>query len=54
MKVGKEKVLYGSDTVAHDMAWELSRYLSMPVPDEILLPGLGANMRKILSRTISP
>ncbi|MDD5678024.1 MAG: amidohydrolase family protein [Kiritimatiellae bacterium] len=46
--VGKNRVLFGSDTAAHDQAWELGRYLSMPLPDADLIPGLGANMRKIL------
>jgi len=52
--VGREQVLYGSDTVAHDMAWELGRYLSMPLPDEELLPGLGANIKRILAGTVMP
>jgi len=46
--VGRERVLFGSDTIAHDQAWELGRYLSMPLPDDDLKPGLAANMRKIL------
>jgi hypothetical protein len=33
----------------HDEAWELGRYLSMPLPDKELIPGLGANMQGILS-----
>ncbi len=52
--VGKDKVIYGSDTVAHDMVWELGRYLSMPLPDEELLPGLSANIKRILSRVSIP
>jgi len=52
--VGKEKILYGSDTVAHDMAWELGRYLSMPLADGELLPGLAANIKKILMGTVIP
>ena len=47
--VGSDRVLFGSDTAAHDQAWELGRYLSMPLPDEELLPGLAANMRRILA-----
>lgn len=46
--VGKTRVLFGSDTAAHDPAWELGRFLSMPLPDDELIPGLGANMRNIL------
>lgn len=49
-RVGRNRVIFGTDTDAHDPAWELGRYLSMPLPDEVLLPGLGANMRGILSR----
>lgn len=48
-RVGRERVLFGSDTGAHDQAWELGRYLSLLLPDEELLPGLGANMRGILN-----
>jgi predicted TIM-barrel fold metal-dependent hydrolase len=47
--VGRERVLFGSDTNVHDEAWELGRYLSMPLPDKELIPGLGANMQGILS-----
>ncbi len=49
--VGGDRVIFGSDTHAHDQAWELGRYLSMPLPDEELLSGLGANIRKILQET---
>ncbi len=48
--VGKDRVLFGSDSDAHDQAWELGRYLSMPLPDEDLIPGLGANIRKIFGK----
>ena len=47
-KVGWDKVLFGSDTGAHCEAWELGRYLSMPLADKDLLPGLADNMLKIL------
>ena len=47
-KVGWDKVLFGSDTGAHCEAWELGRYLSMPVPDKTLIPGLAENMKRIL------
>ena len=49
--VGNDRVIFGSDTGAHDQAWELGRYLSMPVPDKQLIPGLGLNFEKILART---
>ncbi|NLB54227.1 MAG: amidohydrolase family protein, partial [Lentisphaerae bacterium] len=46
---GKHKILFGSDAVAHDLAWELGRYLSMPIPDSELTPGLAENFRRIVS-----
>ena len=49
--VGIDRVLFGSDTGAHDQAWELGRYLSMPVPDRQLIPGLGENFMKILKKS---
>jgi predicted TIM-barrel fold metal-dependent hydrolase len=49
--IGNDRVMFGSDTGAHDQAWELGRYLSMPVPDKQLIPGLGLNFEKILART---
>lgn len=48
-QVGIEKVLFGSDTGAHSLAWELGRFLSIPLPDEELLPALSENFKKILS-----
>ncbi len=49
--VGGDRVIFGSDTHCHDQAWELGRYLSMPLPDEELLPGLGANIIRILAES---
>ena len=49
--VGTDRVVFGSDTGAHDQAWELGRYLSMPWPDKELVPGLGANFMKLLKRS---
>lgn len=46
---GFEQVVYGSDTDAHDQAWELGRLLSMPIPDQKLIPVLSVNMKKILT-----
>ncbi len=51
--VGCNRVLYGSDTGAHNAAWELGRYLSMPLPDDELMPGLAANIKDILARRSS-
>ncbi len=50
--VGNDRILFGSDSDAHDQAWELGRYLSMPLPDDDLIPGLGANIRKILGKCV--
>jgi len=48
--IGNGRFIFGSDTGAHGIAWELGRFLSTPVPDETLLPGLSANYEKILSK----
>ncbi|MFA7158314.1 MAG: amidohydrolase family protein [Kiritimatiellia bacterium] len=48
--VGKQQVVFGSDTGAHCEAWELGRFLSMPVPDKDLIQALGANMERILAK----
>jgi predicted TIM-barrel fold metal-dependent hydrolase len=49
-RVGADHVIFGSDAIAHDIYWELGRLLSQDLPDERLVPILGANMREILSR----
>ncbi|NLE68501.1 MAG: amidohydrolase family protein, partial [Lentisphaerae bacterium] len=46
--VGKDRIVFGSDAAAHDMAWELGRYLSLPLPDDDLILGLGATLRGLL------
>ncbi len=48
-KVGWDKVVFGSDTNAHSISWELGRYLSMPVPDDVLLPGLAENILNVMA-----
>lgn len=48
--VGPRKVVFGTDAMAHDTHWELGRLLSLDVPDRVLQPILGANMRGILAR----
>ncbi len=47
-KFGIERIVFGSDTGAHNQAYELSAFLSLPLPDKKLLPALAANMEKIL------
>jgi hypothetical protein len=48
-KVGHDRVVFGTDGILHSFVWELGRLLSLDVPEETLLPVLGANMRKLLS-----
>ena len=48
-EVGAEQVVFGTDAMAHDIHWELGRLLSLDVPDEVLVPILGTNMRRILA-----
>jgi predicted TIM-barrel fold metal-dependent hydrolase len=43
-------VVFGSDSYAHELAWELGRLLSLDIPDEVLKAILAGNMRRILSR----
>jgi len=50
-KVGNTRVVFGSDTCVHDLAWELGRCLSTPLPDDELAPILGENMKKVLARS---
>jgi uncharacterized protein len=49
-QVDPSRVVYGSDAVVHDIHWELGRLLSLDVPEETIIPILGANMRRILAR----
>ncbi len=48
-RVGTRQVVFGTDAVYHDIAWELGRLLSLDVPQETIVPILGANMRRILA-----
>jgi len=48
-RVGKNKILFGSDALCHSIDWELGRLLSLNVPDGDLIPILGSNMEKILA-----
>ena len=47
-KVGPRKVVFGTDAMAHGIYWELGRLLSLDVPDSVIRPILGENMRRIL------
>ncbi len=53
-QVGLRQVLFGSDTCAHNQAWELGRLLSIPVPDKELLPVLAENFKRILAASDLP
>jgi hypothetical protein len=44
------QVVYGTDAAAHDIHWELGRILSLDVSEDVLVPILGQNMRRILAR----
>lgn len=44
-----KRLVFGTDTVVHDVAWELGRLLSMDLPDEWLTAILGNNMKRILN-----
>jgi hypothetical protein len=49
-RLGSGRLIYGTDGMLHDPAWEMGRLLSIDVPDETLLPILGDNMRAILAQ----
>lgn len=53
-KIDYHRVIFGTDTIAHDIAWELGRLLSMDIPDEQLKMILGQNMQRILDRAQLP
>lgn len=47
--LGPHRFVFGTDAALHSPAWELGRFLSLDLPDEMLFPALGANMRRILA-----
>jgi predicted TIM-barrel fold metal-dependent hydrolase len=47
-QVPLRQIVFGTDAVAHGIPWELGRLLSLDIPDKILAPILGANLRRIL------
>jgi len=49
-RLGSDRLIYGTDGMLHDPAWEMGRLLSINVPDEMLRPILGENMRGILAK----
>lgn len=48
-RVGAHKLVYGTDTFFHDIAWELGRLLSLNLTHEQFTLILGQNMRRILA-----
>jgi len=48
-QVKPQQVVFGTDAMGHDIHWELGRLLSLDVPDAVLKPILGANVRRILA-----
>jgi predicted TIM-barrel fold metal-dependent hydrolase len=48
-RVNPRQVVFGTDAMAHDFSWELGRLLSVSIPDKVLIPILGGNMRRILA-----
>lgn len=48
-KVNPRQVVFGTDAMVHDFNWELGRLLSLDVPDKVLIPILGGNMRRLLA-----
>ena len=51
---GNRQVVFGTDSVAHSVHWEIGRLLSLDVPDETLAPVLSANAQSILNRRRRP
>ena len=49
-KIDYHRVVYGTDTIVHDIAWELGRLLSLDIPEEQIEAILGANMQRVLCK----
>ncbi|MBR4673740.1 MAG: amidohydrolase family protein [Victivallales bacterium] len=47
-RFGNHRFVFGSDTAHHSEAYELSGFLSIPLPDEILKPILSDNYQRML------
>ena len=46
--LGNRRFLFGSDTAGHNQSYELAAFLSIPLPDQQLIPVLGENFAAIL------
>ena len=53
-KIDYRRVVFGTDTVVHEISWELGRLLSLDIPEEWIAEILGNNMQKILDKTALP
>lgn len=49
-----KRVVFGTDTIVHDVAWELARLLSLDIPEAHIAEILGNNMQRVLDRTNLP
>ena len=49
-EVGADQVVFGTDGILHDPAWELGRFVSMAIDQQTMAKILGGNMRAILAR----
>jgi len=53
-KIDYRRVVFGTDTVVHDVAWEMGRLLSIDIPEEWIKEILGNNMQRILDNARLP
>ena len=49
-KVGTDQIVFGTDGIYHDPAWELGRLVSLAIDEKTMAKFLGGNMRAILAR----
>ena len=48
--VGADQIVFGTDGIYHDPAWELGRLASLAIDEKTMAKFLGGNMRAILAR----
>lgn len=48
-RLGNKQIIFGTDSTAHSLTRDLGRFLSIEMPDEVLIPMLGENMKKIMA-----
>jgi len=49
-RLGPRRLVYGTDGMLHNPAWEIGRLLSLDMPDDDFIPILGQNMYEILAQ----